>query len=80
MKRWLALHRWLLLGFTVAVVCVRIIVELAFRILDDGQVVARPVGLAIFIVSGVAMSVAVVVTIIAFVQYGRIFNPRIPTE
>ena len=80
MKRWLALRRWQLLGLTVALVCLRIVAEVAFGILDDGQVEAGPAGLAILIVCSFAMCAAAVATIVAFVQHGRIFNPRIPTE
>ena len=80
MKRWLALRRWQLLGLTVALVCLRIAIEVAFNFLGEGRVAAGPAGLAILIVCSLAMCVAAVAAIVAFVQHGRIFNPRIPTE
>ena len=80
MNRWLALRRWLLLGLTAVLVCLRIVIEVVFHILDEGRVAAGPAGLAILIVFSIAMCIAAVATIVAFVQHGRIFNPRIPTE
>ena len=76
--RWLATKRWHLLAFTVAMVCLRIAAGLIFAFPYDGP--AWPVRTTVTIVSNVVMCGGIVATITAFVQYGRIFNPRIPTE
>ena len=76
--RWLAVRRWRLLALTVALVCLRIAVELFFVFVAE-----RPgwqVRTIFVVLFSIAMCGGIVATIVAFVQYGRIFNPRIPTE
>ncbi len=79
MKRWLALQRWRLLLATIVVVCLRIILGFAFAS-DVGEQLGAPARLTVTTVLDVAMCAGIVATIVAFVQYGRIFNARIPTE
>ena len=80
MKRWLALNRWRLLLSLGAIVALRVVIAalLAFTALDD--VLPLAVRLIIVTVCNVAICAVAIVTVVAFVQYGRIYNPRIPTE
>ncbi len=76
MYRWLAQHRWRLLLSLGCIVALRIIMGVVF-IAVDHELWLR---LTLVTSCNIAMCVGVVATIVAFVQYGRIFNPRIPTE
>ena len=80
MKRWLAVNRWRLLLSLGAIVALRVVIAalLAFTALDD--VLPLAVRLIIVTACNVAICAVAIVTVVAFVQYGRIFNPRIPTE
>ena len=80
MKRWLALNRWRLLLSLGAIVALRVVIAalLAFTALDD--VLPLAVRLTIVTVCNVAICAVAIFNVVAFVQYGRIFNPRIPTE
>ena len=80
MKRWLALRRWRLLGLTVGIVGIRVIIALLLHIVDDAYLPPGVVRTAVVTVCDISMCVATVATILAFVQYGRIYNARIPTE
>ncbi len=79
-KGWLAARRWWCLALAVGVVCFRILagaVEswLFAPALGDNAWWTAAVALA-----SVAMCALAAITIVAFVQYGRIYNRRIPTE
>ncbi len=79
-KRRLALSRWWLGGFTVALVLIRVAVAAGLGELGlkaSGLANGVSAVLAAYDLLCVVMAVA---TVVAFVQYGRIFNARIPTE
>lgn len=79
MKRWLALNRWrLLLGLGV-VLGLRVVLAIAFAV-SAADLVPTAIRVAIVTLWDVAMCILIVIAIAAFVQYGRIYNPRIPTE
>ncbi|MCE2501938.1 MAG: hypothetical protein J4G13_13905 [Dehalococcoidia bacterium] len=80
MKRALAVRRWWIAGATVALVAVRIAIAAAFSLFgrepaDLGGVIAA----ALTVVDILCLALTVV-AIVAFVQYGRIFRTRVPTE
>ena len=80
MKRALAVRRWWIAGATAALVAVRIAIAAAFSLAgqtpaDLGGGIAA--GLTFVDVLCLALAVA---TVVAFVQYGRIFRTRVPTE
>ena len=78
MKRWLALNRWRLL---IALACVVILrIALAIIPLSLGLERFAPARMAAETICSVAICALAASVIIAFVQYGRIYNPRIPTE
>ena len=80
MKRWLALNRWRLLWVLADAAACRIILAIAFRLVaSEGTMpgTARLVMTTVFDLALLSLAVAV---LIAFVQYGRLYNARIPTE
>lgn len=80
MKRWLALNRWRLLWALIGSAACRVVLAIAFRLAGgDGAILgtAKLVAATVFDVALLALAVAVLT---AFVQYGRIYNARIPTE
>ena len=79
MKRKLALRRWWIAGFTAGLVAVRILIAVVMEWLG----VAGGGGsglLALTIALDVLTLGLAVVAVVAFVQYGRLFNARVPTE
>ena len=80
MKKWLALHRWRLLLLTAAVVGLRVILSLVFHVVNSEQLSLSLARLATLTACDIAMCVLAVATLVAFVQYGRLYNARIPTE
>ena len=80
MKRWLARNRWRLLWALAGAAVVRIVLAVAFRLAGSEGVMAGTARLAVVTVFDVALLSLGVVVLIAFVQYGRIYNARIPTE
>ena len=76
-KRWLAVRRWRLLWTAVALAAIRIAGAAALRFAggDGGgwPAAALTAGDAVIIVLAVVAAVA-------FVQYGRIYRARVPTE
>ncbi len=80
MKRWLALRRWRLLLLTASVVGLRVILSLVFHFVDGERPAILAARLTTLTACDVAMCLLVVATVVAFVQYGRLYNPRIPTE
>ena len=80
MKRALAVRRWWIAGATVALVAVRIVIAAALGLLGtDAADLGVGVTAALTIVDVLCLSLAVA-AIFAFVQYGRIFRTRVPTE
>ena len=80
MKRTLALLRWWIAGLTIGLVAVRIVISAGMEIF--GASAADPYGavsLATAVIDLLCLGL-VVTTVVAFVQYGRIFNARVPTE
>ncbi len=76
MKRALALRRWWIAGATAALVALRIAIAAAFRLLGH-----EPGGMAAALTVVDVLCLALAVTaIIAFVQYGRLYRTRVPTE
>ena len=80
MKRAIAVRRWWIAGATAALVAVRIAIAAAFGLLGtDAAELGVGVTAALTIVDVLCLALAVA-TIVAFVQYGRIFRTRVPTE
>ena len=80
MKRWLALRRWWIAGVTAGLVTVRILIAVgieALGIAGDGGSRGLP---ALTAAIDVLALVLAIVAAVAFVQYGRLFNARVPTE
>ncbi len=80
MKRWLALRRWRLLWLLVGASGFRIILAIAVRLAGIQETIpeiARLIAAAGFDLALLALAVIVLT---AFVQHGRIYSPRIPTE
>ena len=78
-KRWLAVRRWRLLGAAVALVVIRVAGAAVLRFAggddDGGGWPAAVLTAGDVVIVAVAISAA-----IAFVQYGRIYRARVPTE
>ena len=80
MKRWLALRRWWVAGFTAGLVAVRILIAVVMEwlgVAGGGGGSGLPALTIILDVLAVGLAV---VAVVAFVQYGRLFNARVPTE
>ena len=80
MKRALAVRRWWIAGAAAALVALRIAIAAAFGLLG-----IKPADLggglaALLTVVDVLCLALAVVAVVAFVQYGRIFRTRVPTE
>ncbi|MYD48989.1 MAG: hypothetical protein F4W95_10965 [Chloroflexi bacterium] len=69
-----------MLLLTSAIVGLRVILSLVFHIVDGERPAFLAARLATLTACDVAMCVLAVATIVAFVQYGRIYNARVPTE
>ena len=80
MKRWLALRRWRLLVLTAVAVALRIILAVVFHFVDSERPTALAAQLAMLTACDVAMCALAIAAIVAFVQYGRLYNARVPTE
>ena len=80
MKRALAVRRWWIAGATAALVAVRIaiagVISLTGREPADFGV---GVAVALTVADGLCLALGVT-AIVAFVQYGRLFRRRVPTE
>ncbi len=80
MKRWLAARRWWLAAFTIVLVVVRIAVAASVgSVVSGGDGRGDAVAFVTAILDVLALGLAVV-ALVAFVQYGRIFRSRVPTE
>jgi len=80
MKRWLALRRWRLAGVTIGLVAVRILIAIGIETFGaPAGSAARGLTALTAVLDVLALGLAVVV-VVAFVQYGRLFNARVPTE
>ena len=80
MKRWLALNRWRLVLLLACVVVPRIVAAVAVNALATEFANDSWIWLVIATLWDIGLCILVMLTVVAFVQYGRIFNPRIPTE
>ena len=80
MKRALALRRWWIAGATAGLVAVRILIAAAFRLLgQDPADLGGGVTVALTVIDVLCLALAAT-AIVAFVQYGRIYRTRVPTE
>ena len=80
MKRWLALNRWRLVLSLACAVIPRIIASVAVNVLFTEFAAESWAWLVVATLWDISLCILVILTVVAFVQYGRIFNPRIPTE
>ena len=76
-KRWLAVRRWRLLWAAVALVAIRIAGAAALRFAGGA---AGGLPAAALTACDVVIVALAVIAAIAFVQYGRIYRARVPTE
>lgn len=76
----MALRRWRLLALTIAIACARIVAAVAAWAADAEGLTGHPAWAGVTAAADAVTCAGVIITVIAFVQYGRIFNPRIPTE
>jgi hypothetical protein len=79
-KRTLALRRWWIAGFTVALVVVRIAIAAGIELFGSAGEDPYSALSAVTAAFDVLCIGSAVVTVVAFVQYGRIFKARVPTE
>ena len=80
MKRWLAVRRRWIAGLTASLVAVRIAIAVGFELVaTDARATGDVIAVATAILDVLSVGLAVT-TVVAFVQYGRIFNARVPTE
>ena len=80
MKRWLAVRRWWLAAITLVLVVVRIAIAASVgSIVSGADGRSDAVALVTAVLDALALGLAVV-ALVAFVQYGRIFRARVPTE
>ena len=80
MKRWLALNRWRLVLVLACAVIPRIVAAVAVNVLAANFAAESWEWLVVSTLWDIGLCVLGILTVAAFVQYGRIFNPRIPTE
>ena len=80
MKRWLAVRRWWLAAITIVLVVVRMAIAASVgSIVSGADGRSDAVALVTAVLDALALGLAVV-ALVAFVQYGRIFRARVPTE
>lgn len=80
MKRWLAVRRWWIAAITIVLVVVRIAIAASVgSIVSGADGRSDAVALVTAVLDVLALGLAVV-ALVAFVQYGRIFRARVPTE
>ena len=80
MKRWLALRRWRLLWSLFGGVGGRIVLAIVFRLAGVQEGIPDTTRLIVATVFDLALLALAVTVLAAFVQHGRIYSPRIPTE
>ena len=80
MKRWLALRRWWIAGLALGLLAVRVAVAAGIGLVGPSGVWQSPALSAATAALDVLTLALAVVALVAFVQYGRIFNARVPTE
>ncbi len=80
MKRWLALHRRWIAGAVAGLVAVRILIAIGVHWQGAGGEDGGRALSALTAALDVLILALAVVAVVAFVQYGRIFNARVPTE
>lgn len=80
LKRWLAVRRWWIAAITAVLVVARIAIAAGAELVAaDARTSGDPVAVATAVLDVLALGMAVV-ALVAFVQYGRIFKARVPTE
>ena len=80
MKRTLALRRRWIAGATAGLVAARIAIAAAFRLLGrDPADLGGGITAALTVIDVLCLALAVT-AIVAFVQYGRLYRTRVPTE
>ncbi len=80
MKLWLALRRWWITGVTLGLLAVRVAVATGIGLAGPSGVWQSPAVSAATAAVDVLTLTLAVVAVVAFVQYGRLFNARVPTE
>ena len=80
MKKWLARRRWRLLWALVGAAGSRVILAIVFGLPGVQEAIPYLTQLAVATVFDLLLLVLAVVVLAAFVQHGRIYNARIPTE
>ena len=80
MKRWLAVRRWWIAGAAAGLVAVRILIAIGVQLQGAGGEDGGRALLALIAALDLLILALAVVALVAFVQYGRIFNARVPTE
>ena len=80
LKRWLAVRRWWVAAITVALVAVRIVIGVGVGIAGAHAGSGTDLAAVVTAILDVLALGLAVVTLVAFVQYGRIFKARVPTE
>ena len=80
MKLWLALKRWRLLWALIVSAACRVVLQITFWLTGSAAAIPDIAKLVVATVFDVALLGLAVAVLIAFVQYGRIYNARIPTE
>lgn len=80
MKRRLAQWRWRIAGLTVVLAVARIAVAVGFELFGPAEGAANNALSAVAAAWDALCLGLVVVAVVAFVQYSRIFNARVPTE
>ncbi len=80
MKQTLALRRWWIAGATAGLVVVRVASAAAFRLLGrDPADLGSGIAAALTAIDVLCLVLAIM-SIVAFVQYGRLYRTRVPTE
>ena len=80
MKRALALRRWWIAAATAALVAIRIVIAAAISVLGhEPSDLGTGFTAALTVIDVLCLALAVT-AIVAFVQYGRIYRTRVPTE
>ena len=80
MKRRLALARWRLLWSLVGLAGCRTVVAIVFWLAGVQEAIPETARLVAATVFDLALVGLAIVVLVAFVQHGRIYNARIPTE
>jgi hypothetical protein len=80
MKEMLAIGRWRIVGVLISLVVIRVIASIVFRLTGLGQDDGFDVRLSVVTAVDLVCVVLAVIAVVGFVQHGRIYNARVPTE